>query len=93
MNTVNHILWPYDKKEVFVCHCCGCELSELESADPIEIKGEVFCDNCADSLTTLRLNGFIQDVSSKTRRLKEQHDWACYNAVARTYPFKSVKHI
>jgi len=91
--TTEHILWPYDKKEVFVCSCCGCELSELESADPCEIKGEVFCDSCSDSLTQLRLNGFISEVSSKTAELKEAHDWACYNAVLETYKFKTVRHI
>jgi len=94
--TTEHILWPYDKQEVFICSCCGCELSELESADPCEIDGEIFCDEHASNLTQLRLDGFISEVSCKTKLLVEDV-WKNHNLLAwqKVYDdtYRNVKHI
>ena len=76
------------------CTCCNRSLDEYEDADPIIIDGFIFKDSCAGDLTSLRLQGFIKEVSTRTRVLKEAHDWTAYNKASfGVMPFTNLKHI
>lgn len=93
-DTTDHILWPHEDETIELhCTCCDRPLTDVEASDPIIIDGKTFKDSCAGSLTQLRLQGFIKQAADFTKPLKEAHEWACYNAVARTYPFRKVNHI
>jgi hypothetical protein len=67
-DTVDNILWPYDKEDEprQVCDCgCGREVSSY----PIIIDGWMLSDHCASDLTHLRMQAGFHRVSDKTKKL------------------------
>ena len=49
------------------CACgCGRYVNEF---DPICIDGELFSDHCASDLVNLRFQGYVEGVSTKTKKL------------------------
>ena len=66
--------WNIEDAVYIECDCCYNRLTEVESADPCMIDGRVFCDKCASNITQLRLDGYIGDVSAKTRALRISED-------------------
>ena len=51
-----------------VCKCCG---EPFDEEDPCIIDGHVFCDHCASDVMQLRFDGYIEEVSVKTKKLAE----------------------
>jgi len=74
------------------CECCNRFLNEYEEVDPIVIDRVTMCDSCAGNLTQLRLQGYIKEVSDRTKLLKEAHNWSLYHAAAdKITPYRTVK--
>lgn len=94
-DTTDNILWPHEDETIEMhCTCCDRLLSDVETADPCIIDGKTFKDNCASSITQLRLQGYIKAVADRTNKLVEQSDrdlnWAMgYQLI----PQRNVKHI
>jgi hypothetical protein len=68
-DTVDHVLWPYERPTATICEACSKQLSDVEKADPITFDGKVFCDQCGSDVAYLRNEGYIGLVSDKTRKL------------------------
>lgn len=57
-------------REEFTCEGCHRTVDGIAALDPCIIDGRLFCDSCANDLTTLRFDGAIERVSIKTKKLK-----------------------
>jgi hypothetical protein len=70
-DTVNNILWPYDRPntEWPRCESCG---EAIHNDDPAEIDGKTFCDFCASDYSWLRNQGYIISAKERTRQLVKQ---------------------
>ena len=53
----------------FRCRSCGAVISGFAALDPMEMDGDYFCDACMSNYTALRIDGFLDKVSDKTKRL------------------------
>ena len=75
----------FDPETTFplTCSCCGINLTRAEEEEPftirIPIEGTKFFSE--------------RIVCDKCKSDHQALDWAAYNAVSSTYPFRSVKHI
>ena len=57
-------------EETYQCDACYAIIGGYEAIDPFVIDGRTFCITCASDLTTLRMEQYINGVSSKTKKLK-----------------------
>ena len=60
--------------EEFTCRSCGDHVSGYAAIDPIRINGFSFCDHCANNFVALRIDGYLDQVSVKTKRLVQAVD-------------------
>ena len=78
------------------CQCEACEkwMTGYEALDPIEIEGMLLCDECASDLVSLRLQGYLKEVSLRTKKLVEPFNRKMDAELAEMiYPIRTVKHI
>ena len=54
----------------FTCSSCGDTVSGYAAIDPIEIDGRLFCEYCGSMYSNLRMDGYLDSVSDKTKKLK-----------------------
>jgi len=54
----------------FICDSCGDKVSGYAAIDPIEIDGRLFCEYCGSMYSNLRMDGYLDSVSDKTKKLK-----------------------
>ena len=94
-DTTDHILWPYEDEEIELrCTCCDTLLNDVESADPCEIDGKIFKDNCASNLISLRLEGHLKSVSERTNVIRDrEHRDEMWGMGFQLVKFGTVKHI
>ena len=57
-------------EETYQCDACYAIIGGYEAIDPFVIDGRVFCITCASDLAYLRMEQYINGVSSKTKKLK-----------------------
>ena len=81
--------------EEFTCRSCGEHISGYAAIDPVEIDEYFFCEHCANDYVSLRIDGYLDKVSLKTKKLVKEVDDANYHK-AWQQEFNSdgsVKHI